>query len=154
MVGNRYHRAKKDKNHNDIAAVFIEYGYDVIDLSALKNLCDFVAYNGKDVYFVEVKSKGGRLTDGEITFIVKHPYVKIIDNLEQAETLAEKGEYKMSDKYLAQIKRHQTAKELYVKETGRRVPDNVIEYNEWMKDYVKWLEEKLVISIDKGDKMK
>lgn len=109
MVGNRYHRAKKDKNHNDIAAVFIEYGYDVIDLSALKNLCDFVAYNGKDVYFVEVKSKGGRLTDGEITFIVKHPYVKIIDSIEQAEELAKHGKYETPERYRRQIDKYLTS---------------------------------------------
>ncbi len=109
MVGNRFHRAKKDNNHNSVAAVFIEYGYDVIDLSALKNLCDFVAYNGKDVYFVEVKSKGGRLTDGEIRFIVRHPYVKIIETVEQAEELAKNGKYVMPERYRRQMDKYLTS---------------------------------------------
>lgn len=35
------------------------------------------------------------------------------------------------------------AKELYIKETGIKPPDNVMSYFEWFADYVKWLEAKV-----------
>jgi hypothetical protein len=96
-MGNRYHRAKKDNNHEEIANVFRSYGYEIIDISALKNKCDFIAVRqsehymfdfGRDFYLVEVKSKYGKLTDGEKSFIdsISVP-VWIIRNPEDAKKL-------------------------------------------------------------------
>lgn len=36
-----------------------------------------------------------------------------------------------------------TAKDIYIKETGNKIPSNQIAYSEWRIEYVKWLEEKV-----------
>lgn len=63
-----HHKAKKDSNHKEIAEVFEKNGYVIIDTSPLKNACDFIADNGIIIYLIEVKSKYGKLSPGEITF--------------------------------------------------------------------------------------
>jgi len=35
------------------------------------------------------------------------------------------------------------AKELYIIETGKKLPDNVVAYHLWFVDYVNWLEAKV-----------
>jgi len=40
-----------------------------------------------------------------------------------------------------------TAKELYLRETGRTEPNHQIAYYEWHQQYVKWLETKVERSI-------
>ena len=72
-VGARYYRCKKDTTHDDIADVFIERGFTILDCSPLKGSLDFVAANGEKVYFVECKSKYGKLSSDEKKF---HEYFK------------------------------------------------------------------------------
>ena len=68
-----YHRCRKDTTHKAIAYEFEIRGYSVMDCSPLKNACDFVATNGEKTYFIECKSKGGKLSEGEAKF---HEYFK------------------------------------------------------------------------------
>ena len=63
-----YHRCKKDTTHKAIANEFEIRGFSILDTSPLKNACDFVATNGEKTYFIECKSKNGKLSDGEIIF--------------------------------------------------------------------------------------
>ena len=73
MPGANYYKCKKDTTHKAIAKVFTDRGYTIMDCSPLKGACDFVAANGEKVYFVECKSKGGKLSEAEVRF---HQYFK------------------------------------------------------------------------------
>ena len=68
MSGANYYKCKKDLTHKAIANEFELRGFSVLDTSPLKNACDFIASNGEQSYFIECKSKGGKLSDGEILF--------------------------------------------------------------------------------------
>ena len=89
-----YHRCKKDTTHKAIAYEFEIRGYSILDTSPLKNACDFVATNGETTYFVECKSKNGKLSDGEIVFQnnFKAPVYNIIEPID-AVNLLEYGFY-------------------------------------------------------------
>ena len=63
-----YHRCKKDTTHKAIAYEFEIRGYSILDTSPLKNACDFVATNGENTFFIECKTKRGKLSNGEIVF--------------------------------------------------------------------------------------
>ena len=79
MAGGNFYRCKKDSNHKAIAYEFEIRGYSILDTSPLKNACDFVATNGEKTYFIECKSKGGKLSEGEINF--QHNFIAPIYNL-------------------------------------------------------------------------
>lgn len=68
---------KKDINHDEIAAVFIYAGWDVIDTSSCHGvLLDFIAQKTRSgvAWFVEVKNgRYGKLTDNEAKFFMAHP---------------------------------------------------------------------------------
>lgn len=68
MSGANYYKCKKDLTHKAIANEFELRGFSVLDTSPLKNACDFIATNGEKTYFIECKSEGGKLSDGEILF--------------------------------------------------------------------------------------
>jgi hypothetical protein len=73
---------KRDNNHDTIAALFRAYGYIVIDTSWSRGkLLDFIAYrpcNASDLWFVEVKSKYGKITPDEEKFIAAHPERSVV----------------------------------------------------------------------------
>lgn len=65
--------AKKDANHNSIAAEFAALGYAVLDVSQLKNCCDMFVSKRDITVAVEVKDgdkppSARRLTEGEERF--------------------------------------------------------------------------------------
>jgi hypothetical protein len=78
-----YHRCKKDTTHKAIAYEFEIRGFSILDTSPLKNACDFVATNGEKTYFIECKSKNGKLSDGEIIF--QNEFKAPVYNLESAQ---------------------------------------------------------------------
>ena len=66
--------ARKDRNHNEIADIFLKFGWSVLDISRLKNCCDmFVSKAGRTVA-LEVKDgllpqSKRKLTEGEAVFM-------------------------------------------------------------------------------------
>lgn len=69
-MGVNYYRAKKDNNHNRLSELLRSYGWFVLDLSPLKNVCDAVAISPDGMaHFIEFKShRRYKLTDGELQF--------------------------------------------------------------------------------------
>lgn len=94
MAGARYYRCKKDTTHEEIAREFEQHGYSILDCSPLKNACDLVAADGNKTYFVECKSKGGKLSSGEVKF---HDYFKapiyVLFSAKEAKLLIENNQY-------------------------------------------------------------
>ena len=95
MAGANYYRCKKDTTHKEIADVFEIRGFSIIDTSPLKNACDFVATKGEISYFIECKSKGGKLSDGEIIF--QHNFKAPVYNLESAQDAINLLDYGLYD---------------------------------------------------------
>lgn len=95
MAGANYYRCKKDSTHRGIADVFHVRGFSIIDTSPLKNACDFVATKGEIAYFIECKSKGGKLSDGEITF--QNNFKAPVYNLESAQDAINLLDYGLYD---------------------------------------------------------
>ena len=95
MAGANYYRCKKDTTHKEIADVFAARGFSIIDTSPLKNACDFIASNGEQTYFIECKSKGGKLSDGEITF--QNDFKAPVYNLESAQDAINLLDYGLYD---------------------------------------------------------
>lgn len=90
-----YHRCKKDTTHKAIANEFEIRGFSILDTSPLKNACDFVATNGEITYFIECKSKNGKLSDGEIVF--QHNFKAPVYNLESAQDAINLLDYGLYD---------------------------------------------------------
>lgn len=64
--------AKKDKNHNTIAQVFLDEGCSVFDASGVgQHFPDLVVAKDGDTVLVEVKGKNGKLTEGQREFADK-----------------------------------------------------------------------------------
>lgn len=65
---------RKDINHDEIARMFIQASWHVIDTSWSEGkLLDMIIYKDcGDVYFVEVKNGNKKLTMSEAEFISKH----------------------------------------------------------------------------------
>ena len=104
-----YHRCKKDTTHKAIANEFEIRGFSILDTSPLKNACDFVATNGVKTYFIECKSKGGKLSDGEIIF--QNEFKAPVYNLESPQDAINLLDYGLYD-CQRKIKR-QLSKELF-----------------------------------------
>jgi hypothetical protein len=84
--------ARKDANHDEIAAVFSGYGFDVLDTSGFsgKMLDLLVTLANGFFHYVEIKDgrkpkSARKLTDDERKFIDKRPdQCVIIESVEQA----------------------------------------------------------------------
>ena len=64
--------AKKDLNHNAIAQVFMDEGCSVFDASGVgQHFPDLVVAKDGDTVLVEVKGKGGKLSEGQREFADK-----------------------------------------------------------------------------------
>lgn len=83
MPGANFYRCKKDNTHKAIADEFKIRGFSIMDTSPLKNACDFVATNGEKTYFIECKSKNGKLSDGEMLF--QNEFKAPVYNLESSQ---------------------------------------------------------------------
>lgn len=66
----RYAFAKKDGNHNELAAEFERLGWSTLDLSRLGDDClDLLVSKDLVTCIVEIKADGGKLTRGQLDFI-------------------------------------------------------------------------------------
>lgn len=64
--------AKKDANHNDIAAEFERHGCTVIDTSALPAFVDMIVWR-HEARLIEAKSKTGKRTPEQVKLKDKWP---------------------------------------------------------------------------------
>ena len=91
-MGWEKYSAKKDANHNEIADVFRAAGYSVKDTHQIKGFVDFIAASKDNVYFIECKSKYGKLTPEEKAFGESWPYpVWVLRSTDEAITLITYG---------------------------------------------------------------
>jgi hypothetical protein len=66
--------ARKDRNHNEVVAAFEKFGWEVLDVSQLKNCCDIFISKRWITVAVEIKDGSAKdkrqhmLTDGEEGF--------------------------------------------------------------------------------------
>ena len=66
--------ARKDGNHQDIAKLFMAYGFAVLDISQIKHACDIIVAKGGITFAIEIKDgskppSGRKLTQGERLFM-------------------------------------------------------------------------------------
>jgi len=86
---------RKDSNHDKIAAVFLAYGFDVVDTSGFSGkMLDLLVTLGSHFFmFVEIKDGSKpksqrKLTPDEERFIAKRPdHCMVIESREQAHTI-------------------------------------------------------------------
>lgn len=94
-MGFRYHKGKKDANHNEVQNMFTVHGFRTLDVSSLKCGFDFIAWKQGQVFIVEVKDgtkppSATRLTDKEIETEKKYSgEYFVIFSVEQARQLCE-----------------------------------------------------------------
>jgi len=63
--------AKKDDNHNEIVKNLKPYGFSIMDTYQLGDDCpDFICALHGETAVVEVKSKTGKLTKGQVDFML------------------------------------------------------------------------------------
>lgn len=81
--------ARKDANHNDIAAEFERHGCVVIDTSALPEFCDMIVWRHQP-RLIEAKSKTGRLRASQKALAEKWPgQIHVVRSVIEARALVQ-----------------------------------------------------------------
>lgn len=94
MAGANYYKCRKDNTHDEIKQALESCGCFVIDVHSLKGLFDLIAIKNELFYFVECKSKGGKLSEDEVKFHSKCPApIYVLETEKQVFDLVLKGIY-------------------------------------------------------------